>query len=337
MKSWRETAQIFREIETLLAAGRAGALATLVKLEGSGYRRPGAKLLIREDGSVVGQVSGGCLENDLRERALRQLANRGEPELVHYDTGGDEDTLWGLGLGCNGKLDVFIQRIAPDDPVDQLPAILERLSGIEAFALRTLLDGREAGRISLGPPFTDERSGIMLDGDGRMFVDHLEPPPDVVIVGAGDDAIPLVRLATEAGFRVTLVDHRASYATAARFPDAASIAVTRPESAGSAVPGNAQTYAVIMNHALTFDKAWAARFAATAAPYIGLLGPARRRDEILAGLPPESHARIHGPIGLDIGADDAAQIAISIVAEILAVDGRRSAGFLRGASSPLHA
>ena len=336
MKSWRETALVFREIETLLAAGRAGALATLVNLEGSGYRRPGAKLLIREDGSMLGQVSGGCLENDLRERALRLLANRGEPELVHYDTGGNEDTLWGFGLGCNGTLEIFLQRIAPDDPVEQLPTILERLSGGEAFVLRTLLDGREAGRITLGPPFTDERSGIMLDGDGRVFVHYLEPPPDVVIVGAGDDAIPLVRLAAETGFRVTLVDHRAAYATATRFPDALSIVIARPETAGSAVPGTAQTYAVIMNHALTLDKAWAARFAATAAPYVGLLGPAKRRDEILADLPPESHGRIYGPIGLDIGADDAAQIAVSIVAEILAVDGRRAAGFLRGTANPLH-
>ncbi len=336
MKSWGETERIFREIHALMGAGRACALATLVRLEGSGYRRPGAKLLIRDDGSPAGQVSGGCLESDLRERAQRLLSARGAPELVHYDTGGNEDTLWGLGLGCNGKLDIFLQRIAPDDPVEQLPALLARLSGDEAFALSTPLEGPGAGRIAPGPPLPVGQTGIAAESGVPMFVDHLAPPPDVVVVGAGDDAMPLVRLAARAGFRVTLVDHRAAYATAARFPDAASLVVARPGSAGLEAPGGARTYAVVMNHALALDKAWALHFAATAAPYIGLLGPAKRRDEILAALPPEGRARVYGPIGLDIGAEGAEQIAIGIVAEILALDAGRAAGFLRGSSGPLH-
>lgn len=336
MKSWRETSLVFGEIEALLAARRACALATLVKLEGSGYRRPGAKLLIRDDGTLLGQVSGGCLENDLRERATRLIKTGGEPELIRYETGGDEEILWGLGLGCNGVLDIFLQRIAPDEPVEQLPLIRERLAGFESFALRTLIDGPEAGRITVGPPFTDERSGIMLDEAGRMFVDHLEPPPDLVVVGAGDDAIPLVTFGAAAGFRVTVVDHRPAYATAARFPDASAIVVARPDDAHPAIPANMQTFAVVMNHALALDRAWVARFAATAAPYIGLLGPAKRRDEILAELPAGVSARVYGPIGLDIGAEGAEQIAISALAEMLALHAGRPAGFLRDRTAPLH-
>ena len=337
MKSWHETARVFAELERLHENGETAVLATLVRLEGSSYRRAGAKLLIRLDGSLLGQVSGGCLEEDLRERALKLLAARGAPELVHYDTGADEDVLWGLGLGCNGKLDILIQRCEPAVGAQVRAEIRQRLAGGEAFAIRTVLDGPEAGRVVVGPPFTDEKTGITLDADARVFVDHLEPPPDLLVAGAGDDAIPLVRLAADAGFRVTLVDHRKTHLTESRFPAAARRVAVRPGKAPADLPAHVRSYAVIMTHNAALDAAWAVRVAAGAAPYIGLLGPRARRDEILKALPPESHPRVFGPVGLDIGATGAEQIAVSIVAELLAVDAGRAGGSLRDRATAIHA
>ncbi|HMP77636.1 MAG TPA: XdhC family protein [Kiritimatiellia bacterium] len=337
MKSWHETSRVFAELERLHEKGESAVLATLVRLEGSSYRRPGAKLLIRADGSLLGQVSGGCLEEDLRERAVKLLAARGAPELVHYDAGADEDVLWGLGLGCNGKLDILLQRCEPAAGAQVRAEIRQRLAGREAFAIRTLLDGPEAGRQVVGPPFTDEKTGIALDDDARAFVDHLEPPPDLLVAGAGDDAIPLVRLAAEAGFRVTVVDHRKTHLTEVRFPAATRRVVARPEKAPGDLPGHVRSYAVIMMHNAALDAAWAARVAAGASPYIGLLGPRARRDELMKALPSEAHARVFGPVGLDIGAEGAEQIAVSIVAELLAIDAGRAGGFLRDRAGAIHA
>lgn len=336
MKSWHETSRIYDAIARAQAAGEPSALATLVRIEGSSYRRVGAKLLIRADGALCGQVSGGCLEQDLKERALRLLAEDGEPELVRYDTGADDQTLWGLGLGCNGRLDVFLQPLPARDDTGIVAEVRRRLAGLEAFALRTTLDGREAGRIVTGPPFTDEMSGIVAAEGARDYVDHLEPPADLVVIGAGDDAIPLVRIAAQAGFRVTVVDHRAAYLDAARFPDAAQLVQARPGDSAALAPLHAQTYAVVMNHALELDRAWALRLADTPAPYFGLLGPRARRDEIVAALPEAARARAYGPVGLDIGAEGAEQIAISIVAEALAVEAGRAGGSLRNRGGAIH-
>lgn len=336
MKSWQETTRIYAELDRLFAAGQTAALATLIRIEGSSYRRPGAKLLIRADGSLLGQVSGGCLENDLRERAQRLIADGAPPEIVHYDTGADDHTLWGLGLGCDGKLDVFLQRLDPAADAEHLKTVRARLAGVESFTLRTLLDGPEAGHVAAGPPFSDEKTGIVVDNAARMFVDHLEPPPDLVVIGTGDDAIPLVALAAEAGFRVTVVDHRSAYLAADRFPKAYQRLQARPEAAPKILPRHIETYVVVKNHALVLDQAWAAYFAGTPAPYIGLLGPKTRREEIMRALPEDARLRVYGPVGLDIKAEGAEQVAISIVAELLAVEAGRSGGFLRARAGAIH-
>lgn len=334
MKTWQETARVYAEMARLLAAGQRCALATLVRLEGSSYRRPGAKLLIREDGALLGNVSGGCLENDLRERAQAVLRN-GACELVHYDTGGDENVVWGLGLGCNGKLDIFVQPCPPGGDAAVAADLARRLDGHEAFALRTRLDQPGQGRISAGPP-GDGPPGIVDDADGQVFVETLEPPADLVVIGAGDDAVPLVRLAAEAGFRVTLVDHRSAYLRPELFPAARRLVTARAQGGLADLPAHARTFVVVKNHAIGADKEWARLYAATPAPYIGLLGPKARRDDILASLPDEARPRAYGPIGLDLGAEGAEQIALSIVAEALAVHAGRAGGSLRARAAPIH-
>lgn len=335
VKSWQETSRVFAEAARLLAAGEPVALATLVRIAGSSYRRAGAKLLVRADGTVLGQVSGGCLENDLRERAQRLLAAGAQTEWVHYDTGTNEDTLWGMGLGCGGSLDIWLQRLAAAH-ADAVASINRALAGADAFAIRTRLDGPEPGRLTVGPRRPGEATGIATEGDARVFVDALDPPPDLIVVGAGEDSVPLVQMAALAGFRVTLVDHRAAYLRDELFPHAHARVHIRPEHDLAALPIHARTYVVIKNHALALDRAWARAMAGTPAPYIGLMGPRTRREEIVAGLSAETRARVYGPVGLDVGAEGAEQIAISIVAELLAFESGRSGGHLRERSAPLH-
>ncbi|MBW7907960.1 MAG: XdhC family protein [Kiritimatiellae bacterium] len=337
MKSWQETTRVFTEIKRLFDAGESVALSTLVKIEGSSYRRPGAKLLIRADGSMLGQVSGGCLEVDLRERAQQMLETAAPPTLVHYDTGADDNTLWGLGLGCDGKLDAFLQRLDPKRDAESITHVLKHLLGLEAFAMRTALDGPHSGAIHTGPPTLGGASGIVANDGEREFVDYLEPPPDLVVVGAGDDSIPLVALAAQAGFRVTVVDHRSAHLTHERFPDAQQRVQRRAEAGLAALPQHGHTYVVIKNHAIAIDKAWAALFAETPVPYIGLMGPKSRREDILESLPDAVRPRIYGPAGLDVKAEGGEQIAVSIVAEMLAVHAGREGGFLRQRSGSIHA
>jgi xanthine dehydrogenase accessory factor len=301
VKSWRETQIVFDEIARLHKAGRRSALATLTNVQGSAYRRPGARLLIRDDGTMLGNVSGGCLEEDLRERALRVIAS-GAPEHVHYDTGPDESILWGLGLGCNGKIDIHLE----PSPVEQADAIRKQLSGDNPFAIAA--------------------------GD---FVDTLTPPHDLVVVGAGDDAVPLVRLALESGFRVTVVDHRKAYLRRRLFRGA-KLVCARADAATRRVPATERALVVIKNHHLEYDRAWFARFAATPVRYIGLLGPRARRDEILKTHGSDLPSVVYGPTGLDIGAEGSEQIAVSIVAELLAVVAGREPRHLREREGTIH-
>lgn len=334
MKSWQETASVVAEMQRLLADGRRCALATLVKLEGSSYRRPGAKLLIREDGSLLGNVSGGCLENDLRERAQKAI-HSDACELVHYDTGEDENVVWGLGLGCNGKIDVFVQPCSPGGGGAIVAELARRLDGVEAFAVRTRIDAPDQGRIAIVPP-GDAQTGLVMEDRARVFVDVLQPPADFVVIGAGEDAAPLVRAAADAGFRVTLVDHRPAYLRAELFPGARRLVTARAAGGLRDLPAHARTFVVVKNHAIGADKEWARLYAATPAPYVGLLGPKARREDILASLPADARPRFFGPVGLDIGAEGAEQIAFSIVAEALAVQAGRSGGHLRARAAPLH-
>src|SRR6185295_7916314 len=246
MNHWQETAEILSRIAELERAGRRAALATVVRISGSAYRRPGAKFLIEDAGSTLGSVSGGCLEADVREVA-RAVLETGVPSLRHYSTGGDEDVVWGLGLGCNGLVDVFVQPATEG----ALPAVAERLrellAGDAPFAIATVLDGEAAGAMlamglggslsgTLGSEEIDRlaaekaravlavippilatsagpggRSGVVRIGgrdEREVFVEALPAPPHLIVCGAGDDARPLVAYAADAGFRVTLIDHR---------------------------------------------------------------------------------------------------------------------------------
>lgn len=322
MKIWNETLAVLTEAASCLAAGHACAIVILTHVKGSAFRRPGAKLLIRADGSITGNVSGGCLENDLRERALDAMRS-GRQETVHYNTGSDEDVIWGLGLGCDGELDLLLVPIVP--PGAWVTSVLAEMNKFETILL--------AWSQIPGPAMAPQ---IAASGKGEPYLDVLEPPPDLVIVGAGDDAIPLVALAAESGFRVTVADHRPGYLLPERFPRAVSIVHTRPETADDKLPAKPRTMVLIKNHALEMDKTWGAYFDLTGVAYIGLLGPQKRCDKIRAGMTSGNLARVYGPAGVDVGSEGAEQIAVAIVAELIAVHAGRTPGHLRHREAPIH-
>lgn len=364
MNHWKETAEILSRLAELTAAGERAALATVVHIVGSAYRRPGAKLLIEETGSTLGSVSGGCLEADVREVA-EAVIETGRPSLRHYRSGTDEDVVWGLGLGCSGLVDVFVQP-ATVDPLAALSGRLqELLAGDSPFALATVVDGGEdlGATLVVGPEGTvygslgsadvdrlaveqarslmpTSRSGMQTIAGRGVFVEVLPPPPHLVVCGAGDDARPLVAYAADAGFRVTLVDHRPALLEPAWFPQVSRLLVARPEELAIALPRAARSLAVVKTHSLTHDREWVRRLLAAGLPYVGVLGPRQRTETILRDVGAENPAdteRVFGPVGLDLGADGPRQVALAVIAELLAFTAQREPRHLCERREAIHA
>ena len=361
MKHRKETGEIVARVTGLAASGRRAAVATAVRIDGSAYRRAGAKFLIEDDGTTIGGVSGGCLEADVRAIA-RDVMRDGAPRLLHYDTGGDDRSVWGLGLGCNGSVDVFVQCATEPPASDTLQAVHFLLEhGAEPFAIATIVDPADgAGRsliVDAAGLLTGSTGSAELDrdvaraalaclhdgvsriddiGGRRVFCDVIAAPPRLVVCGAGDDARPLVSYAADIGFAVTVVDHRQALLSADRFPSAKRVVHLRPDDGDVSTLGvNEDTFVVVKTHSFAHDREWVAAAARAGAAYVGLLGPRARREAIVAQLGIDA-GRLFGPIGLDIGADGPEQIAISIVAELVAVRAARAGTHIRWNAETIH-
>ncbi len=359
MKHWQETREILRRLAEAVAAERAVAVATVVHIEGSAYRRPGAKLLIEASGTTVGGVSGGCLEADVRDVALGVMRDHA-PSLCHYDTGSDENTVWGLGLGCDGKIDVFVQPVT-FGAMDVWNSTRELLEGNQPFALSTVVSGAEAGgsigalggeaiasstgNAALDRELASEAAARLAAAESRLetigsatvFTEVLHPPPWLVILGAGDDAMPLARLASLMGFHVAVADHRSAYLTEDRFPSASRLVNLRPDGDIGGLALGHDCYTVVMTHSLAHDREWVRRLLDSPVAYIGVLGPRTRVRSMLDKLGAAGSHRVFGPVGLDLGADGPEQIALSVLAEALAVRSCRQLRHLRERSEPIHA
>ena len=324
MIHWQETEQIFEELVTVLEAGGAAVLAVVHAIRGSTYRRPGAKMLILEKGASAGTISGGCLEADLRLQGLDVLKT-GVSTTVHYNTSDDEDRVWGLGLGCNGEVDLVLHRWTANQ-LACAKQILAYLKEGRPFDILFPLVGEGVPRVMENPDDTG------VDG----FIDHVQPPPWVVVIGAGDDALPLVQLAADIGFRVWVADHRSAYVRPERFPRAQRVMRALPNDALKGWPLDASSFVVIKTHATQKDRDWLARMSETPVRYIGLLGPRERRDALLKTLPEAVKERVYGPAGLDLGGDGMQQVALSMVAEMLAVYAARTPIHLRDRQAAIH-
>lgn len=361
MKHWLETRQVLDRLAQLHNEGKRAALATVVRVRGSAYRHEGAKMLVAEDGTTVGNVSGGCLEADVREVA-RQVINVGLPQMRSYCAGTDEVSAWDLGVGCEGQVEVFIERTL--DARRRGRALLDEYA---PFAVCTLLSvgpedargrrlvvtafGNEGGLMT--PAFDGQVSalassllengvgGIHRIGDHDVFVDVFTPPPRLVVVSAGDDARCLARLAAEVGFRVVVVDRRPALLSPERFPPGVRLIEADAEAVLERLGIGEDAYGVVMTHSYADDREYARALLTTRMPYIGLLGPRQRTARLLRELSASGagvdERRIYGPVGLDIGTDGAEQVALAVVGEILAVRSGRRPASLRERPTPIHA
>ncbi len=314
----------------------AGVLATLVTVEGSSYRRPGARLLVTAQGERLGSISGGCLEEDVLARA-RSVAASGRAELVVYDTSSENDLVWGVGLGCHGVVQVLLEKLSPQPAwVASLAANLEsrRPTGL-AVVWRAgtpgLLGTRLAGEIPV------------LPADTGIFRQTVEPPVSLVIFGAGDDAQPLAGFARQLGWHVTVADPRPAFATAARFPEADALVIGPAAELVDRIAPGPEALAVVMTHHYVHDVPLLRALLSRPLAYLGLLGPKKRAEKITADLAgsgfavtPGMRARLHAPVGLDLGAETAGEVALAIMAEMQAALGQRDARPLRERQQPIH-
>lgn len=275
--------------------GRPLVLATVFETLGSTYSKTGATMLINQDGVFRGMLSGGCLEGDLAVRAQVVLES-GAQQIVTYDLATD-DELWGLGVGCDGLMRIVLQPLLP-------------ANGYAPFAeVATILRGRKPGTVTLQLP--DDAHG--------EFTIEVTPPPQVLVLGAGPDAEPLLRFAAELGWRCTVVDHRPAYIEAGDFPTATALHCIPADELSATVDLSQYAMAIVMSHRLDSDRSYLRQLAETDMRYIGLLGPANRRERLLGEIGAARGSlehRLHGPAGIDIGGRGPEVIALSIVAEM---------------------
>jgi xanthine dehydrogenase accessory factor len=303
--------EVLQELNEWTAAGEEIALATVVETWGSSPRPLGSKMLVTRSGKMAGSVSNGCIEGAVFEEAQKVLKS-GEPKLAAF--GVADDVAFEVGLACGGHIEVFIQPLASAQR--QAIAMLNRN---EPATLRTNLNTGEAELIE------GSRSGSELARrDGDLFIEPMRRPAHLVIIGAIHIAIPLHRLAKLMGYRVTVVDARAKFATGDRFPEADELIVAWPDVAMARLEVDKSTYVVILTHDPKFDLPALRSVLGKDAGYIGAIGSRKtnqnRFDALRAeGFTDEQLARVHGPIGLDLGSRGAEETALGILAEITAV------------------
>jgi xanthine dehydrogenase accessory factor len=370
----KELKEIVSAAESAHAKGEAFALATLVKVQGSSYRRVGAKMLLTQSGKKVGTISGGCLEGDVQKKA-RFAMQTGKSSLVVYDSIDEEDSRFNFGLGCNGALTLLIEP-------SNLPALHERLSYYADFlhspkplVVATIYgaDGHLKSQIgkslwlsdvqhatgnlsdeellqllkadaaqALGQRRSAVRQYQTQSGTAEALIEMLLPPVHLVVFGAGYDAVPLVEFAKALGWIVTVVDKRASHLLHERFPAADKWLQATAQKALETLDINEQTAAVVMTHNFEQDMQILSQLLPLRLSYLGVLGPKARTEKLLCelkkqlSLSDDELKTLYAPVGLDIGAELPEEIALAILAEIKAVMMQRKGSFLRERSAPIH-
>ncbi|MFP3914100.1 MAG: XdhC family protein [Actinomycetota bacterium] len=324
------------------------AVATVVGVRGSTYRGLAARQLVGGDGTSVGTVSGGCLDQDLHREAA-SVMEAGTPRMVEFDLTADDEAVWGWGIGCNGATELVLE------PPEAVLAFARDLRGTPrpAVVVHHLepdrLGQKAIVRPGEGGPFQSVAVQALEDGwnrvveteEGRVMVEVLGAPRRLVVCGAGHDATPVVRFGAELGYEPIVVDDRRAFLTGERFPEAAELVQVAPAELGDVVELDATASVVIMSHNYLRDLDYLGAVLGRNVAYIGVLGPGARLERLLGdlaerGVRPEPHdlAVLHGPAGLDIGSEGPKEIAWAIMSEILAVRRRRPGGFLRDRKGP---
>ncbi|AMR34024.1 alanine dehydrogenase [Mucilaginibacter sp. PAMC 26640] len=370
----KEIIDIVAAYDKAAKQGKETALATVVLVEGSAYRRAGARMLITEDGQLTGAISGGCLEGDALRKA-RLVILQQEPMLVTYDTMDDDDAKLGVGLGCNGIIHILIEPISEDanNPIAFLKAVISNRKNAVLVTLFSLANRKAAqpgtclcltGEVLLEnrmehyshrDNLMDDTKAVYTSGRSEnktypgdiaytAFIELVKPQIALVIIGAGNDAMPLAQLAGVLGWDVTVIDGRPNYALPERFPSAQKVIVARPEQALAHLFIDTNTAFVLMTHNFLYEMALLKDLLPLNPSYLGILGPKKKLLRMLDELADqgvtvsdEQMTRIFGPVGLDIGSEGAEEIALSVMAEIKAVLSARKGYSLKYKPVPIHA
>ncbi|MGZ8552194.1 MAG: XdhC family protein [Chitinophagaceae bacterium] len=352
----KELKDIIRSFDEAQKQGKQTALATVVHVDGSSYRRPGARMLITEEGELTGAISGGCLEGDALRKALLVMSQN-KAMLVTYDTMDEDDAKLGIGLGCNGIIQVLIEPIDPQElnnPVQLLKAVAsarQKAVLVTLFSLENKKDTQPGTCLLLREKEQTERNTPALKDilvkDGRevlaskhslfrtyhaesrsltAFIELIEPAVSLVVIGAGNDVIPVVAMAEILGWETTVIDGRPNYAKKERFTSSCQVLVAKPEDVLTRITIDAQTVFLLMTHNYNYDMAMLLQLLQKNVMYVGMLGPKKKLERMLGEweeqgihLTKEQLASVHSPVGLDIGAETAEEIALSILSEIKAV------------------
>lgn len=357
---------VMARIEDALTTDTPGVVATIVAVDGNSYRRPGAKMLVTDE-SGAGSITAGCIEDEVLQLAEEVRAS-GAPRLERFDLTDDDE--WGLGLGCNGVIDLLLEPL--DDRLGRLvDGYLDGTTGLSLTLIggpprdgqvrdrRYIPDGGvdaladrpewldEQTRERAADSVTSERSELLSlpadSGDLRLFVDPIRPPPNLYVFGSGNDVHPVSEFAKRAGFRVTVATFRGGNANAEEFPYADRVVSAAAPRLTETLTFDRETYAVVMSHNLVDDRLAVDCLLDTPMPYIGIMGPSERFAEIRDALErergPLSDAeldRLYAPIGLSLGGGEPSQIAMSIVSEVLAVHNNCKLAHLRDRDAPIH-
>jgi len=352
----KEIKDIIRSFDEAQKQSKQTALATVVHVDGSSYRRPGARMLITDEGQLTGAISGGCLEGDALRKALLVMSQK-RSMLVTYDTMDEDDAKFGVGLGCNGIIQVLIEPINPDEPNNPIELLkvvaserqsavlislfsLENKKGTQPGtcllikdneqiernipALKEILvkDGKQVltGKQSVFRTYHTEKQSI------TAFIELAEPAVSLVAIGAGNDVIPLISLAEILGWETAVIDGRPALAKKERFVSSCQVLVAKPENVLNQITIDERTVFVLMTHNYNYDMAMLQQLLKRNVVYAGMLGPKKKLERMLNELEEqgvhftdEQLSKVHSPVGLDIGGETAEEIALSILAEIKAV------------------
>ncbi len=367
----KETNDIINAFKEAQLQGRQTALATVVHVDGSSYRRPGARMLVEDNGKITGAISGGCLEGDALKKALLAIVQQ-QNKLVVYDTL-HEDAAFGVQLGCNGRVHILFEPIDAKKPANAIELLERSISQRKNAALVTLfslnhphlpqpgtcllLDGETAyGNLEDDDMLSalkeealhvlEHKSSLIkqfAEKELTVFVELIEPPISLMIVGAGNDAMPLVQMADILGWQTTVVDGRITHANKQRFPGVKQIIVGKPAEVVRQLFIDDRTAFVLLTHNYNYDLAMMELLIRQSCVYVGVLGPKKKLDRMLRELEDRGHSltedqlsRIYGPTGLDIGAETAEEIALAILSEIKAVLNNRRGNSLRNREDEIH-
>ena len=364
MKELKDIVNAFDKADKI---GLQTALATVVHVEGSSYRRAGARMLITEDGQLTGAISGGCLEGDALRKARLVMAQN-KPMLVTYDTTDDDDAKLGVGLGCNGIIHILIEPIfadKQDNPINLFKLFLSKREPVVLITLFTMNNKQAAqpgtclllnkDELIVGKFPDDEikdalltdAKNVLVNGNSvtktylygdkfTCFIELMQPTVSLIIFGAGNDALPLVQIAATLGWLIYIVDGRSNYAIPERFPLAEKIIISKPENVLPQIIIDERTVIMLMTHNYNYDQCVLKQLLPLSISYIGILGPKKRLQRMLdefaeegVKITSEQLKSVFGPAGLDIGSENADEIALSIIAEMQAVLKKRAGTSLR--------